>query len=257
MKEMILSKVDYIDIDKYIKKEHIPEKIDNRTEKIEEAKRKIEAEYLKEFLFEPSPGSESLFVQLLSMINYFRGSEEKKILCINKDIKPAFDGSNPDHFVLLGYPNPINKNVIKRTGNMIPTFITATSKYINDTGDSEFLKQLGAKNISDDDLPSNFQYCIDEYHFSGLLDKLNSLLFNTDLSIHVDRKYKGNRKEAIRQLTAIEQPNEDDSGDDRFVQTARQLLEEIQKNQRKLLESINDGFLSVQNNTMAELKYLL
>lgn len=249
MKEMILSKVDYFNIVTYIE-EHIP-KVDVPTQKIEDAKQRIEAPYLKDFLFESSTNSESLFVQLLSMINYFRNSEKKKILCINKDIKPAFDGSNPDHFVVLDYPNPINKKVIKRTGDMIPTFITATSKYINDTGDSEFLKQLGAKNISDEDLPSNFQYCIDEYHFSGLLSKLKSLLFKSGLSIHDMSKYEDDREKTL-DLLKSEQPSESE-----YVQIAPRLFEEMKKNQRELLELINDGFLSVQNNTMAELKYLL
>jgi len=184
MKEMILSEVKYIDIDEYIKKELTPKEIDKLTQKEKDAKKKIKAKYLKNFLFE-SHGSESLFVQILRMINHFRNLEEKKILCINEDIEQAFDGSKSNHFVLLGYPNPINENVITRTGGMIPTFITTTSKYINDTDDSEVLRQLGDTKISDDDLPSNFQYCIDEYHFSGLLNALDSLLFKLDLDIHL------------------------------------------------------------------------
>ena len=255
MKEMILSWVDYIDIDNYIKKKHIPEKIDNRTQKIEDAKEKIKADYLKDFLFKSSTGSESLFVQLLSMINYFRNSEIKRILCINKDIKPAFDGPNSDYFVLLDYPNPIDEAIIKRTGNMIPTFITPTSKYINDTGNSEVLRQLGATNISNKDLPSNFQYCIDEYHFSGLLNALDSLLFKLDLNIHREDKdiYTDKRNGPLKpMITAIKKG---------ILIDDKKNSEDFKKNyrnpQKEILQSIDNGFLTIQNDTMAELKYLL
>ena len=189
--------------------------------------------------------SNCYYNQLSSVVKHFENSSDKKILCINNNLIDLFDVAS-NNFVLLGYPSPINQKALVNMGDTIPAFVTPTSKFINNA--------------------SSFALCIDEFHFSGLFIELNSKLFESNLDVRSEyirylkskkKKFKESevfelyfkfRDETLELVINLESDYRDEGLEN---------YKKITKSQEKILELINDGFLTVQNETMAELKFLL
>lgn len=189
--------------------------------------------------------SNCLFNQLSSIIKHCENDNlsSKKILFVNDDLSGVLN-VNSDNFVLLGYQNPINQMVVERMGGTILTFVTPTSKYINNA--------------------RNFVHCIDEFYFSGLFPKFSSKLFKTftnienipyiksDMAIAEDSDISVDKYSLVYRKTAFTKHTYPP-----IEAVAQKRRENIQNVQKDFLGLINGGFLTVQNNTMAELKLLL
>lgn len=193
------------------------------------------------------------FNQLLSIIDHLKEinnskrPNRKKILCINDDLSDIFNVDlDSDNLVLLSYPNPIQQKTFKKMDENIPVFATVTSEYFN--------------------CESKYANYIDEFHFSELIINLNSKLFESDVNI---------RTEYIKQIGIDDEKLTEHEIAQQYFEYRRDTLKNMQKpvsetlkqstdkydkickSRIKLIEVVNNGFLKVQNDTVAELKYLL
>jgi len=191
------------------------------------------------------------FNQLLSIISHLKKIDDskrpnrKKIVCINDDLSDIFNVDlDSDNLVLLSYPNPIQQKTFEKMDENIPVFVTVTSKYIN--------------------CDTNYANYIDEFHFSELIIKLNSELFKSVVDIRSEYAKKIGRddytEDEIAQnyfehrmgtLKNMQEPINE------TLKQASDRFDQMRKSRIKLVEVVNNGFLKIQNDTVAELKYLL
>lgn len=152
------------------------------------------------------------------------------------------DKSRLDNIMFISYTNPTDPEYPEIIQKPIPSYLTILSQYINSEG---------------------LVYAIDEYFHSKMVHmtkskKFHCEKFHEEIIYEMQKGEKSFLKEKPLEKTlneyATQKMNALKSLD--AIPTDRSILKYIKK-QKKELEVINDGFLSVQNDILEQLKLIL